>query len=407
MDGSFHDAIVGRLLSTYVELDRAGSGSLDRSALAEAVAADDLSEAAISEVRGILAQIGSGDRVTYKEIYDHMVNSGWRPEITVPSVPFEGESTSRSTYIAHQLPKRAGPAAHAYTPSSGKFDGLSTSKEAYRAWPLPEPCMDAAPPSVAPKPFEGESTSRSTYIAHQLPKRAGPAARAYMPSPSRFDATSTSRESYKQLQLPSATMPMLGLLYRAGSSIGGKNEAASFFPLIAAHSAPPVEGRHTFTTVIPSQSVMPFRVVAELASGERLAIGTFELRGLHDGHHGARPLVSIHFHVDAEYVLTVTATDLESRRSAHIVMQRRESGRLDAVLRMPPPRDALGDVDLAAERSTCRHHRGDSPARSASDATASGGAAGSEAPAGTPERVGRRSRRDEKLDERLPAQMSS
>ena len=228
-----------------------------------------------------------------------------------------------------------------------------------------------------------------------------------MPSPSRFDATSTSRESYKQLQLPSATMPMLGLLYRAGSSIGGKNEAASFFPLIAAHSAPPVEGRHTFTTVIPSQSVMPFRVVAELASGERLAIGTFELRGLHDGHHGARPLVSIHFHVDAEYVLTVTATDLESRRSAHIVMQRRESGRLDAVLRMPPPRDALGDVDLAAERSTCRHHRGDSPARSASDATASGGAAGSEAPAGTPERVGRRSRRDEKLDERLPAQMSS
>jgi len=124
------------------------------------------------------------------------------------------------------------------------------------------------------------------------------------------------------------------------------------------------------------QGLVVIRAAALMSSGERFAIGTFELHGVKDSPAG-RPRIEVKFHVDGQRVLHVTAVHVQDTGHRNgMVLTVREVGAFHwppaqsesygkSFARSPKndeeehfraPSDALGPVDLETERQL-QHHR--------------------------------------------------
>ena len=141
------------------------------------------------------------------------------------------------------------------------------------------------------------------------------------------------------------------------------------------------------------QGLVAIRAAALMSSGERFAIGTFELHGVADSAAG-RPRIEVKFHVDGQHALTVTAVHLQNTgQRSSIAITMREVGAFhwppahsesygsqrvlkqsygsqshapssarpttnvkeDAEEHFRAPSDALGPVDLDVERQRQQH----------------------------------------------------
>ena len=331
----------GKLLTLFHRLDESGARQLSKQVIMEKLASlEGLTPSGLKLLQDVTKRM-DGDQVQYDDLRDVLMELGMKPEIQLwrkPAIPFEGESTHRKEYLAHELPRREASKPLSYSGNGFAFDGKSTSKEAYVEWPLPQTKQTTGARQAVHTslPFEGESTHRSQYTWHDVPRRNATVKPAYEAPAYRFDGTTTTASTYRSIQLPRGPLPALGVLFRSNQA--GTSDT-DFLPIIRAGAELPAVGAQTFTTVLNAQAHAAIRVVAEV-HGKRLEIGTLELDMLRNEACGI-PMISVELAVDNCNVLTVSATDLTDGRKSQITIP---NSRIPA-----QAADALGTVDLAGE----------------------------------------------------------
>ena len=234
-----------------------------------------------------------------------------RPRI---GLPFEGTSTAHADYPAHELPRRPEPPPKKEMLDPQTFQGSTTSQDAYRAWPV-EPRAQQEPASARKGlPFDARSSSRDDYCRHALPTRPVALPPAEPPAPLRFEGTTTAMDSYKHIQLPGGALPTLGVLFR------GPDDPVSFCTLIRAGTPPPTRGSAIFTTVIDKQGFVVIRIAA-VVGDEQLNIATLELDGVGGDEDLGSPKVEVTFEVEADLVLSVSATNLRDGNREQVIIR--------------------------------------------------------------------------------------
>lgn len=222
-------------------------------------------------------------------------------------VPFEGASTYKGDYVGHSLeprPQRSPTAGHQPLP----FTGSTTYGEQFKPYPIQAQSRGTSKPSdmqASGARFEGTSETMDKYRAWAMDpthRRGGP------PPPMRpslpFDGSTTHREMFKGWQLP-PQRPALGV-----QMLGDK-----VYTLIPANAPIPALGRQIFTTVHDNQTEISVLVLeGDFTQASRCnVLGQFDLANLPPGPKG-KAKVEVSFHVDAQGVLNVSATDMDTQR---------------------------------------------------------------------------------------------
>eukprot|EP00873_Tetraselmis_striata_P000162 jgi/Tetstr1/420426/TSEL_011541.t1 len=162
------------------------------------------------------------------------------------NVPFDGTSTYSDVFRAYAIdpnpPQRREAQQAPYVP----FEGTSAYKDTYRAHDLPERRVVEPPPMRPSQPFEGRSSYQDQYPQHAMPPpappRAGPPPREDVP----FDGTTTNRMTYVPHQIESNRPAPSQAPPRAPTKFDGTTTTADAYkqwdlPERVERKAPPIQ----------------------------------------------------------------------------------------------------------------------------------------------------------------------
>ncbi|KXZ41552.1 hypothetical protein GPECTOR_399g227 [Gonium pectorale] len=272
--------------------------------------------------------------------------------------PFEGTSSYKQDFPAHQLEARPHAPGNQYHPNPAPFDGTTTNRDTYRPHAIDPSTVGRGAAGAGrsynpnPAPFEGTSHYRQDYPQHPLEPRQPIGGPQYQPNNAPFDGTShykgssETRDQYQAWPIdPSATQrrtgppPMRPSAPFDGSStykqefrgwrlparrpaLGVQLRGDRTYVLVPANAPLPASGKQIFTTVHDNQAdicVLVLRGDATVASRNDV-IGQFDLTGLPPGPKGSAR-VEITLSVDANNVLSASATDLDAQRQEQWLRQ--------------------------------------------------------------------------------------
>ncbi|KAJ9520190.1 hypothetical protein QJQ45_030109 [Haematococcus lacustris] len=229
------------------------------------------------------------------------------PGLAAPAKQGLPHGPTQGDYVGHSLeprPQRSPTAGHQPLP----FTGSTTYGEQFKPYPIQAQSRGTSKPSdmqASGARFEGTSETMDKYRAWAMDpthRRGGP------PPPMRpslpFDGSTTHREMFKGWQLP-PQRPALGV-----QMLGDK-----VYTLIPANAPIPALGRQIFTTVHDNQTEISVLVLeGDFTQASRCnVLGQFDLANLPPGPKG-KAKVEVSFHVDAQGVLNVSATDMDTQR---------------------------------------------------------------------------------------------
>ncbi|EFJ52650.1 hypothetical protein VOLCADRAFT_85844 [Volvox carteri f. nagariensis] len=256
--------------------------------------------------------------------------------------PFDGNSCYKQDYRQHSIEPRPPATGPQWQPNPAPFDGTTTNRENYRGHPIePRPAVSPRPYNPNTAPFDGNTSYKQDFTQHPLERRQPYNAGSYQPNPAPFDGTTHYKADYKPHQIePRApappTAPSLPPMRPTASFDGSSTYNRDYkgwklpprrpalgvqmmgdrtYVLIPSDAPLPATGKQIFTTVHDNQTeicVLVLRGDATAASRNNV-LGQFDLKGLPPGPRG-NPRIEITLTVDANNVLSATATDLDAQR---------------------------------------------------------------------------------------------